>query len=81
MTIGYCKTITFIVQGEDDIHVFGIDLVGWKDGTYTVLDSAPALTRDWRKICRYVDMMNRLELSPDHFREVAQDIRYDNQRT
>lgn len=50
-------------------RMYGIDLVSYEDGDYTVLMSRPGLTDDWRHIYKIARYANILGVPPNLFDE------------
>jgi len=66
----YCITI----DEQNGCRSYGLDLLSYREGRYTVLMSKPNITNKWRQICEIARYANITYVQPNLFDEFLEII-------
>lgn len=70
------RSFTHILNTEDSLSflAYGIELYVHDISTYVKLDCIHGITTRYEKINKLLELLNRAQVSPCHFRDVVEDF-------
>lgn len=70
------RSFTHILNTEDNLSylVYGIEVYRHDISGYEKVDCIRGITTRYEKICRLLELLNRAQVSPCHFRDTVEDF-------
>lgn len=70
------RSFTHILNTEDNLSylVYGIEVYRHDISGYEKVDCIRGITTRYKKICNLLELLNRAQVSPCHFRDTVEDF-------